>query len=227
MKFIDITGEKYGRLTVIGLAGGRTKQGRLLWKCKCDCGNMVELAAHTIRSGGTKSCGCLKREYDMTVKYRHGGCVGGHSRIYNIWHGMIRRCVDPKDSSYKYYGGRGISVCGEWAHDFNAFKDWAYANGYNEDANRYECTIDRIENDKGYSPDNCRWVTQEVQSNNKRSNRLLTYNGETLTMRQMSEKYEVPYQVLRERLRHGWNIEDAIEKKVGTVWRYPVEVKTR
>lgn len=159
----DITGKKFGRLTVIGRAG-YDKHGAI-WKCICDCGRVKEISFRHIANGNTKSCGCLRKELDQirnkgadNPSYKHGG---SHSRLYVIWSNMKQRCLNPNATEYSAYGGRGITVCSEWLHDFKLFQGWALSHGYQDDL-----TIDRIDNDKGYSPDNCRWATKEQQYGN-------------------------------------------------------------
>lgn len=170
----DLSGQRFGRLTVIKRTESMvTSNGRkyAVFECQCDCGRIKNILARALHDGGTISCGCLKLEKaslrgkngDLTTK-KHGE---SKSRLYNVWSGMRQRTSDPNHHSYKNYGGRGITVCAEW-DDFSVFRDWALANGYDENAPQGKCTIDRIDNDRGYSPDNCRWVSNEVQAANKR-----------------------------------------------------------
>ena len=158
MMLIDLTGQRFGRLTVLKRAETINKRTR--WLCRCDCGEEVIVEAYNLKKGHTQSCGCLQREAASKANTTHG--MRG-SRLYRIWVCMHNRCYRKCYHAYNHYGGRGITICDEW-HDFQAFQYWAIENGYNDDL-----SIDRIDNDKGYYPDNCRWVTMEEQNRNKRA----------------------------------------------------------
>jgi hypothetical protein len=211
-KVIDITGKKFGRLTVIRQE--YIKNHHVYWFCKCDCGNECVIKGDRIKSGHTKSCGCLKQEF-----IDNGGPNKTHgetkTRLYAIWGGMITRCENKKrEKSKRDYQDRGIIVCPEW-HEFTAFHDWALSNGYSD-----SLTIDRKDNDQGYFPENCRWTTAKVQGNNKRNNRNFTYKNETKTIAQWAEITRIKYSSLYARLvTKGWNIEKALTTPVG-YWRY-------
>lgn len=137
--------------------------------------------------------------------YKHGGYG---TRLYEIWRSLKKRCLNPKTEQYSNYGGRGITVCDEWRDSFQAFYDWAMANGYRDDL-----TLDRIDGNGNYEPSNCRWATWKEQQNNRRNNHFITYNGETKTLKQWSEQVGIDWDILYSRLKKGWSVEKALTTK--------------
>lgn len=205
-KFIDLTGQKFGRLIVIERAENRVQPNGhrcTQWLCKCDCGKEVVVSALNLKRGHTRSCGCLVKSHG--VRY---------TRIYNVWCKIKSRCYNPKDIVFKHYGGRGIVMSEEWKNNPKVFCDWAIANGYDENAKKGECTIDRIDVNGNYEPSNCRWTNQKEQCNNKRNNRFITYNNETHTAMQWCEIIGIKYITLSRRLSLGWSVERTLTTPV-------------
>jgi hypothetical protein len=157
--FINETGNRYGRLVVLGL--GPPKPGCKPWLCRCECGTLTIVDGTALRLGNTRSCGCLNLE-SLRGRARHGKARGGHSRVYRIWNAMKQRCHNPNQPHFPRYGGRGIAVCDEWRKSFDAF----YA--HMGDPPSLDHSIDRIDNDLGYQPGNCRWATDSEQMKNRR-----------------------------------------------------------
>lgn len=196
--FIDLTGKRFGMLTVISHAFVRkSKSGRPdhMWTCACDCGNETTVMGGNLRSGKTASCGC------QLVK--HGG---KGTRLYSIWQAMKARCYKPSHVWYHRYGGRGITVCDEWLNNFAAFRDWAIANGYAD-----TLTVDRIDNDKGYFPENCCWATQRQQIANRSNTIIFEFNGKKQNCQQWADEIGIPYGTLHHRLFVlKWSLEKAL-----------------
>lgn len=214
-KLIDLTGQRFGRLTVIERRGSAAS-GHALWHCKCDCGNYHTTTSNQLHSG-TKSCGCLQRERaSVCAKERKGvsarkrRAIGrDHQRLYQCYKDMLNRCYSPKNKRFDCYGNRGVGVCCEWLSDFNSFRVWALANGYND-----SLTLDRIDVNGNYEPSNCRWATSKTQNNNRSNNRIVQYNGETMTLHELSEKHDIDYKTLWQRINLGWSVASAVETPI-------------
>ncbi len=165
-KFVDLTGQRFNRLTVRSYFG-KSKHNCSLWLCDCDCGGTNVVRTADLRSGHTKSCGCLFIETSIAKlpedvsgnknpNYRHGGA---DSRLYHVWCDIKGRCDNPKRENYARYGGKGIKMCREWAESFQAFKEWALENGFREESTGKEMSIDRKDSNKDYCPENCQWIS--------------------------------------------------------------------
>lgn len=201
-KLIDLTGQKFGRLTVIKRYENNIQNKKVLWECKCDCGKSTIVQGGNLRNGHTRSCGCLIPD---SYVIKHGMT---DTRLFHIWNGMKARCYRKSAEQYKNYGGRGITICDEWLGDngFINFYNWSIGNGYKDDL-----TIDRIDNNKGYSPDNCRWVSRKIQSLNRRNTLFFTYNGKTKPLIQWCEEYNMDYRFVWQRIFVlNWDFEKAI-----------------
>lgn len=207
-------GRRFGRLVVNDVSRERRgKRDMIIAHCRCDCGTVKDIFWQALADGRVKSCGCLSRELtkqrNRMIATKHGGSF---TRLYRIFQAMNERCYRPRHMHYANYGGRGIGICGEWRGNFAAFREWAMSHGY-DDAK----SIDRVDNDKGYSPDNCRWVDAMTQGNNRRINRMLTVEGQTHTLAEWSRLTGIGYTTIRERLKRGWSVAMALEVKVGQV----------
>jgi hypothetical protein len=189
---VNLTGKKFGKLTVIKKV--EPHNNNTTWLCECDCGNYAKASTGSLNSGDKKSCGCIQGK-------KHG--FSKH-RIYAIWYGMINRCNNPKNHKYSSYGGRGIDVCEQW-NEFENFKDWAFSNGY-----KGHLQIDRIDNDSGYSPSNCRWVTSAENSLNKRNSHFLTIGDKTMTIAEWGRLSGLTRSTISNRIIRGWKIEDIL-----------------
>lgn len=185
-KVHDLTGEKFGKLEVIGIADTGTR--KTYWLCKCECGNYKNVRSDSLICGAIKSCGCLKKQQDkINLTANHSHKQSG-TRLYQIWQGIKKRCYNKHDTRYHRYGGRGITVCNEWQKDFMNFYKWAINSGYSDGL-----TIDRIDNDKNYTPENCRWVDIKTQCNNRSTNIKITIGNAEKTLTEWCNIFELDY----------------------------------
>lgn len=199
-EFIDLTNQKFSRLTVLDRAntdGRRTK-----WTCRCDCGNTKKVDAAHLRNGHTRSCGCLQKDHPNHFIHGDGAKGARRGKEYRVWSHMCGRCLNPTDHAYKNYGGRGITVCDEWRSSYPAFL-----------ADMGRCppgkTLGRINNDLGYSKSNCRWEDWIQQQRNRRGNRIITIGNRTEVLAKWVEMSGLPYSTVQGRLHLGWSYERA------------------
>lgn len=205
---INLSGQRYGRWTVISF--NRYEPGkcpRYYWNCKCDCGSEKEVLVSNLKSGISKSCGCLKREKHLEHFTKHGmSIVGKRHPLYVKWMEMRKRCNTPTCEKYKYYGARGITVCPRW-DSFQSFYDDMFPSW------RKGLTLGRKETNGPYSPENCRWETWKQQQNNKRNNRIISWNGEEKTISQWSDKTGVPRTLIFSRIKAKWPMDLVFSNK--------------
>lgn len=200
-KLTNLSGKRYGKLTVQKLLYSKKqndgKHYSHYYLCRCDCGNEKIVVNSNLLTGNTQSCGCLKKEKPNHKKHN----LSKH-KLYRVYKTMINRCYNPKNISFKIYGKRGIAVCKEWQQDFMIFYNWAINAGYKEGL-----SIDRIDVNGNYEPTNCRWATTKEQSNNRRTNRFISYKGETHTISQWERITGIDHRKISARLKLGWEIQ--------------------
>lgn len=194
----------FGRWTVISLSH-KVKYTKY-WLCRCECGETRTVSESHLKSGGSKSCGCLKRELSYKLLKTHGK---SKTTEYIIWKSMRQRCLNSNNPRNKFYKQKGIKLCDRWLASFENF----YEDMGERPSSKH--SVGRINNDGNYEPSNCRWETAEEQQNNTSRNHYIDYNGQIITMKQISNIYKISYYVLRSRLRYGWGIKEAIETPVG------------
>lgn len=204
-------GQKFGRLSVIRYAY-TDKYRCAVFECKCECGNTVYVRGRSLRSGETKSCGCLQKDIakehieELNAKGGRGqgnlkhGCK--HTELYRHWCHMKQRCNNERSDNYKYYGGRGIKVCSTWEKDFVSFKTWAIKNGYKDGL-----TLERIDVNGNYEPKNCKWIPFIKQIRNRRNTVKLTYKNDTKPLVEWCELFGVNYKLAHARYKKGWLFE--------------------
>lgn len=192
----DLTGKRFGRWTVLGEAGRAC--GGILWKCRCDCGTVRDVMAQSLTKGTSTSCGCYNKEVITT----HGKTKDD---LHHVWENLKDRCLNPNSSVWSLYGGRGITVCDEWKDNYEAFDEWARANGYEKGL-----SLDRIDNDGNYEPTNCRWATAKEQCRNRSNNRILTIDGKSHCVSEWAEIVGMNPSTIVTRLRRGWTDKEAV-----------------
>lgn len=221
-RLVDLTGQRFGRLQVL-CREGSNKYKKATWRCKCDCGNEKVVIGSKLLIGETQSCGCYGYERRNEGSRKHQTIHGQkYTRLYDTWNNIKQRCNNPHHISYKYYGGKGIRVCDEWNNDFMTFYKWAFENGYNpqkDEIRKNRLTIDRIDSDKDYCPENCRWATYKEQANNRTNTRFLTYNNETKTISDWAKIFNLNHNSIYRRLNYGWDIEKTLTT--------PLQIKMR
>lgn len=201
-RFEDLTGLVFGRLSVIERGEDYVSpcgRRRPTWKCVCECGNESVVLASNLKRGTTTSCGCFQKENMSKLTKTHGG-YANNEPLFNIWCGIRKRCLFPKSHNYANYGGRGITICEQWQDNYPAFKEWSLRNGY-----RKGLSIDRIDVNGDYSPENCRWADNTTQQNNRRCNINVTYKNQTHTLKEWSRIRNINYQTLYGRYKLGWD----------------------
>lgn len=206
MTRINLTGKKFSRLTVTEYS--HTDGGRAYWKCKCDCGNEATVSAGNLKSGLVRSCGCLK---SVPHNKTHGE---SQTRLYRHWISMVRRCTKPNTEAYKWYGARGIKVCREWM-TFEGFKAWVMNTRPDE-----SYTVERIDVNGDYSPENCKWIPMSEQANNRTTCVIIEHNGETKNLTEWCAELNLSYKLVHNRItKLHWSFEKAIST--------PIDVKRR
>ena len=201
----NLQGERFGKWVVINKSEQKL-HGKTAWLCKCDCGTVRNVTQNNLVSKLSTNCGCVRKQI-LSERATHKET---HSRLYGVWGSMMSRCYNQNRKCFKQYGGIGITVCKEW-HKYEAFRDWAIANGYDENAAHGICTIDRINPTEGYSPSNCRWVDMKRQCRNKRNTIMVEYGGELIPLPDACEKSGLNYDVVYSRIHTlGWSTNKAL-----------------
>lgn len=199
-KYTDITNKKFNRLTALERVYCN-RQKKMAWNCLCECGNYIVATYHQLNSNNTKSCGCLNNEKVLERNTTHNE---SKTRLYSIWVGMRQRCNNPNKKSYNDYGGRGIRVCSDW-DDYINFKNWAMSNGYSD-----VLTIERIDPNGNYEPNNCTWISKSEQAKNRTNCNFLTFDGKTQTVSDWARELNISRSTINNRLRKGWTIDKVL-----------------
>lgn len=200
----DLTGESFGRLTVISLDEHRDRRGNRWWLCQCECGSLHLVRTSHLLSKGVRSCGCLAKDITRKLSWKHGLSATGE---YRSWTSMMGRCRSPVNTEYFRYGGRGITVCERWLQFENFLADMGKKPTPSH-------SIDRIDSNGNYCKENCRWSTAQEQNNNRRDNVYLTFNGRSQTAGQWARELGISESTFRTRMSRGWTIERIIETPI-------------
>lgn len=209
MKFIDLTGKKFNKLSVLKREIN-IKYKYPMWLCKCDCGNKKMVSSHNLLRNHTKSCGCLLKKNKGIIKHKHAK-KGKVSRTYITWQSMNSRCNNPNNTIYKYYGKHGIKVCKRWSNkNPKGFQNFLEDMGERPKGQ----SIDRVNNDGNYNPKNCKWSTSKEQCRNRRSNHLITFKNKTLCLSEWAEEYNISYKTLKQRIKNKWPIKKALKTPI-------------
>lgn len=192
-KKIELAGKRFGKIKVLSRKG--VEKGSVIWNCVCDCGKEIEISTSRLNFGNVNSCGCVKRQRAIERNTTHGK---SNTRLYEIWVGMKKRCYNPKCKAYERYGGRGITVCQEWLDDFINFYNWALGNGYSD-----TLSIDRIDVNGNYEPNNCRWASDKEQGRNQRKTIYFTLFQIEKSLSEWCEYAEVKYMRAYQRMKNG------------------------
>jgi hypothetical protein len=212
MKAIDISGQKFGRLTVVESVGSKKGEG-VLWLCSCECGGEIFSTGKPLKSGNTKSCGCIAKELIVARNKASSKHNMTGSSTFISWDSMKQRCLNPNHKSFSHYGEKGVVICARCLESFDNFL-------FDMGVRHAGTTLDRIDSSGNYEPGNCRWATDELQGNNKQSNRLITHEGRCQTIAQWAREIGMSRQSLRHRLENGWSIKEALTMKLnyGNGW---------
>ena len=199
----DLKGREINGLKIIE-RNGSSESGDAMWDYRCHCGEIKTAAASSLKNGGTRSCGCMKNRFISKANSTHGRSL---TALYSIWKTMRYRCQNPNNPKYERYGKRGIKVCDEW-QDYPTFLKWSIKNGYEEGL-----TIDRIDNDGNYEPDNCRWVNNYIQQKNRSNNKWISFSGYNYILSDWSRMTGLNHKTISHRLNNGWSVEKALTKR--------------
>jgi hypothetical protein len=195
-KHIDLTNKKFGRWLVLKYIGNSN------WLCQCECGTTSKVRTSELKNGNSRSCGCLHKEIVSKTSKKNRVYKKEYNRLRQIFGNMKQRCYDKNSINFKNYGAKGIKICNEWLENPLSFCEWAINNGYTN-----TLTIDRINVNQNYTPDNCRWVSQKIQQNNRTNNHLIVYKGIIHSMSEWSDILKINYNTLKSRIRYGWSLE--------------------